>query len=255
MGDNKKRSKTGIYKITNTVNGKYYIGSAIRISGRFGTHRSQLRKNIHHSIILQRAWNKYGEKNFDFSILEECEKSKLIEREQWYIDNYKPIYNISPTAGNCLGVKGTIESNSKKSLNHSKLGKFGKDHNSSIPIYQYDLSGKFLKMWYGAKEIERELGFDSGNIASGIKYNKTRTPYGYFWSKIYLGECIEPKQQRNRSNTCKKIGMYNIDDTLLKEFKSQEEAKQFFNKKSNSTINNALKNKTVAYGYKWKYIK
>ena len=54
----------GIYKITNLVNGKIYIGSAIRIDRRFKSHLSQLRGNYHINSHLQNAFNEYGIDNY-----------------------------------------------------------------------------------------------------------------------------------------------------------------------------------------------
>ena len=121
---------SGIYKIVNTVNGKKYVGSALDIRVRWWKHRQYLRKNNHHSIKLQNAWNKYGEESFDFSIIEECEPIKEIleEREQFWMDYYKAYdnhnYNVSKIAGRSMqGRKHTKESRekmSKSSKNPSK---------------------------------------------------------------------------------------------------------------------------------------
>src|SRR4051794_9917631 len=100
---------SGIYKITNINNNKFYVGSAYYIKGRWGKHRSQLRRNIHKNKYLQNAWNKNGETSFVFEILEECAKDVVIEREQYYIDLLKPEYNISMFASNTTGVKTSDE--------------------------------------------------------------------------------------------------------------------------------------------------
>lgn len=105
---------SGIYQIVNRTNGKRYIGSSVRLLGRKKRHFSELDCNMHHSQALQRAWNKYGKENFDFLILEYCEPDKLIEREQYYIDTLLPEYNICKVAGNCLGVKNSAETKSKR---------------------------------------------------------------------------------------------------------------------------------------------
>lgn len=73
-----------------------------------------LNQGNHHSIHLQRAWNKYGESVFDFTVLENVEeKLKLIEREQHYLDELQPFgkrgFNIAQIAGSTLGVKRTPE--------------------------------------------------------------------------------------------------------------------------------------------------
>ena len=85
---------SGVYIITNSINGRRYIGSSNNIRKRLWKHRSLLRHNKHENPHLQNAWNKYGEDNFVYSILEECDVSILLEREQYYIDKYKPDINI-----------------------------------------------------------------------------------------------------------------------------------------------------------------
>lgn len=59
-----------IYKIVNTVNGKFYVGSTTNTRERFRTHRNRLRGNRHHCGHLQAAWNKYGEHSFIFHVVE-----------------------------------------------------------------------------------------------------------------------------------------------------------------------------------------
>src|ERR1700733_3463740 len=112
--------KSGIYQILNIVNGKFYIGSAVNIYKRLLTHRAMLDINKHDNIHLQAAWNKYGEESFTFGIVEFVEdKSKLIEREQYWIDKtycYKIGYNRNPIAGSRLGVKESLETRKKKSI-------------------------------------------------------------------------------------------------------------------------------------------
>ena len=64
-----------IYHIINKVNNKRYIGQTINFQNRKITHLRNLRTNKHHSSKLQRAWNKYGENNFEFYVKEiEIEK-------------------------------------------------------------------------------------------------------------------------------------------------------------------------------------
>lgn len=114
--------QSGIYRIVNKINGKGYVGSAINFIKRWWKHKFDLRKNRHHSIKLQNAWNKYGEENFDFIVIELVkDKNKLIEREQYWINFYdashpKKGYNVSPTAGSPLGVEFEHTKQLKKDL-------------------------------------------------------------------------------------------------------------------------------------------
>lgn len=100
---------SGIYAITCVVTGKHYVGSALNIRRRCHRHRSELRSNKHHSKRLQAAWNKFGEGEFVFSVLEFVgAATDLLKWEQFHIDRLKSAgrrkgYNISPTAGSCAG--------------------------------------------------------------------------------------------------------------------------------------------------------
>lgn len=93
--------KSGIYKITNTTNGKFYIGSSKDIEERWNCHKQYLRGNYHINPKLQHAWNKYGENKFIFEIMEETNSTQelLFDRENHYITLLKPYereigYNI-----------------------------------------------------------------------------------------------------------------------------------------------------------------
>ena len=90
----------GIYIIKNKITNKFYVGHSIDINKRFNAHKSYLQRGIHHSIYLQRSWNKYGEHNFEFLILKLCKsESDSIKLEQFYIDNYRDyLYNTADSA-------------------------------------------------------------------------------------------------------------------------------------------------------------
>jgi len=133
---------SGIYKIINKVNGKYYVGSSCDIltdswSGRWFQHKYLLMKNKHHNIKLQRSWNKYGENNFQFLIIEKLPIESLLKVEQIYLDKakleMKNCYNVSfdaycPTRGRKLSMK------TRKRMSESKMGIgnsfYGKTHTS-----------------------------------------------------------------------------------------------------------------------------
>ena len=99
----------GVYKITNIINNKCYIGSSKNIKKRWYEHKRRLRKGTHHSQYLQHSYNKYGEPNFVFTILELCEPLELLILEQRYFDEIKPEYIILKTAGRFDGYRHTEE--------------------------------------------------------------------------------------------------------------------------------------------------
>lgn len=100
---------SGIYRFVNFKNGKIYTGSAINLYRRRIDHIKELRAGKHHNSYLQRAWDKYGEQDFCFEVLEICEKEKLLELEQRWIDRLNCVkpngYNLNPIAGSNLGRK------------------------------------------------------------------------------------------------------------------------------------------------------
>jgi len=95
---------SGVYMIHNTLNDKKYIGSSVDIYRRFGEHVYLLESNCHHSSHLQHSWDKYGPNAFEFKIVELVNASELLQREQYYLDNFQTYnpnlgYNISSVAG------------------------------------------------------------------------------------------------------------------------------------------------------------
>lgn len=89
----------GIYRITNTRNGKSYIGkTGVNFGDRWDCHRAQLNGGHHDNPYLQRAWNKYGADSFEFAIVEKVtDVSLLNDLERKYIQIYREsnkCYNI-----------------------------------------------------------------------------------------------------------------------------------------------------------------
>jgi group I intron endonuclease len=81
--------KSGIYKIINKIDGKYYVGSSQNITNRWYRHKSNLKKNKHWNKYLQNAYNKYGSDNFEYVIVEYVIVSDLLKVEQIYLDECK----------------------------------------------------------------------------------------------------------------------------------------------------------------------
>jgi group I intron endonuclease len=84
----KKNKVSCIYKITCLNNNKFYIGSTIDINKRLMNHVSFLKHNKHPNKYLQNCWNKYGEKNFKFEIIETInDTNQLLLKEKCWLDN------------------------------------------------------------------------------------------------------------------------------------------------------------------------
>ena len=190
---------TGIYLIYNTVNNKSYIGSAVNIYKRiFGkssiSHLKTLSENKHHNQHLQNAYNKYGADAFTFDVLEVCDKEKLIEREQFFLDTLLlakdkeqfaiKAYNICPIAGSCLGRPMSIITKEKISKSHIGIknpmhGRTGNKHPRSIPIAQYSLDRVFIAKFCNAAEASRSLQLNEKSIRSALRNG--HSAYGFYW--------------------------------------------------------------------------
>lgn len=127
---------TGIYKIHNKVTSDFYIGSATSFYNRKAVHLSLLRRNIHDNSHLQRAWNKYGEENFEFILISKCPQEYLLKLEQWFVDSLKPSYNIRTTVNSNYGLTFSEEhkKNLSKALKGKKRTQEQKEHQSKIKI-------------------------------------------------------------------------------------------------------------------------
>lgn len=136
--DNEKKS--GIYRLSNYITGKSYIGSSISLTGRFSIYystKAMQKKLSEGSSAIYGALIKYGYSNFNLDILEYCEPNLLIEREQYYIDLLKPQYNILKIAGNRLGSKQSEETKAKMSISNK-----GKNHYFYGKMHTYETRKK-----------------------------------------------------------------------------------------------------------------
>jgi group I intron endonuclease len=170
----------GIYAIVNLRNGKRYVGSSINIPKRWRRHGIDLRGGIHHSVALQRAWRKYGEDSFAFVLLACIEEAdNLLAAEQHFIDRYRchsPAYgyNVSPTAGNALGVKHTEATRQKlreglQTRGHPMLGK---SHSEESRL-RMSKSRRGVPRGPRSEEVKRKLSLSAqGRIISDEQRDK-----------------------------------------------------------------------------------
>lgn len=100
--NNQNKYLSGIYCITNTIDNRIYIGSTNCFYKRFYEHNRDFCKQQHSNTHLQNFINKYGIDSIKYNILEIVDFDNLIEREQYYFDNYLDFnkdFNICKIAG------------------------------------------------------------------------------------------------------------------------------------------------------------
>jgi len=148
-------NKTGIYKITNKRNGKFYIGSSKQIERRWWEHQNDLNKNKHDNHKLQTAWNHYGSIEFEFTIIENVEESQLLIREQFYLDTFKPYlvgYNISDKVSggdNFTNNPNKEEILKRMTVANNKNHMHGKNHSpEAIEKQKNAASGRYTLEWF-----------------------------------------------------------------------------------------------------------
>ena len=119
----------------NKITGDFYIGQSINLGLRFQNYFNLSYLKSRENLIISRAFIKYGYSNFSLTILEYCDKSELLKREQYYLDKLGPQYNILKIAGSSLGHTLSEETKTKisKALKGVYIGNqsywFGKSLN------------------------------------------------------------------------------------------------------------------------------
>lgn len=189
------QSTSGIYQIKNTINGHLYIGSSIAMNKRWTEHIRMLRKNEHDNIHLQRAFNKYGEEHFIFSILELCFPFALIDREQYYIDKFKPEYNICQRAYSRLGQINSPETCAK--ISQANMGRINSPEiiaKRYRPVIQYTMGLVFIAEYESVKAAQQATGaFGISDVCN----NKRNSAGGYIWRYKYRNYPHNDGPERN----------------------------------------------------------
>lgn len=114
----------GVYQIKCLIDSKLYVGSTAKsFSIRWKQWRDNLKRGKSNKHLCN-SWNKYGAKNFEFSVLEIVEdKTLVLEREQYWMDALKPEFNICPKAGSRLEVPNRVRGVHKLPRPLCKCGK------------------------------------------------------------------------------------------------------------------------------------
>ena len=225
---------TGIYKITNQINGHYYIGQSVDIKNRF---RSHIHSGINltdkdHNTPIHLAIYKYGKDNFSFEILEECNREDLDEKEIYWIDKLQATKN-----GNYNILKG------------------GQDRQTfdNKPVELYDLQGNYIKTIPSATQVAEGLQVARSTIYQVLhKQRPTCKNYQMKYSED-LSTIIKPFI--SRQGGAKQIAQIDIDtNTILHIYNSIAEASRL-TKIDSSSISKVCKNKLKSCGgFKWKYL-
>lgn len=275
--------KSGIYKIINIRNGKFYLGSSKNLSQRKKKHIYELNKGTHHSSYLQNAYNKYGAENFKFTIIEYVEENRLLEVEQQYLDELKPYledigYNMSEKATNCVltgqdhwtyglptekhhwyGKHHTEET--KKKISESQKGElnhmYGKRYKIKNPrteewrrkqskAHKGQISGfKGKQHTQEAKELMRQKAI--GRPVSDKVINKSEE-----WIKN-ISKGKKGKGMGKDNPNAVKVVQFDINGNKIKVFDTITQASELTNSNKGSIVSCCRGRYKTAGGFKWMY--
>lgn len=205
--------KAGIYKIQSLLEPeKFYIGSSVNLQSRKRQHFSSLKLNKYRNTYMQNYYNKYGRDNFLFLVIEECDKENLITREQFYLDNLKPVFNSKSLADSNYGI--VFSDDVRKNMsNAQRLWRQGKDLSTALTSANV---AQIIEM--------KEEGFTNEYIAESLGISKTSV------SNALTGKTKNAVKYSNR--------IRKLDEVKVKEIKKL------------ITLNYTLKSIAVKYGVK-----
>lgn len=110
-----------VYLIKSLRDDRVYVGSTTNAKQRASNHKSQLNCCRHDNQRLQNFKNKYGFDSLVFIVLEQCDKLELLSKEQYYIDNLKPSFNIILEATRGVGSLNTGICNGNSKLTECQV--------------------------------------------------------------------------------------------------------------------------------------
>ena len=173
----------GIYKITNTITGDFYIGSSKDVKKRWAAHKCPSRWKIYSNNPMYLDMQKYGVDKFVFEILAEVEPEKLKDAEQKFIETLKPTYNNINANG--LNVERRKKYQKEYMKEYHKTDKY---KNYQKEYQQSDKYKKHQKEFY--KEYKNQLCIYNNEIltlnALSKRFSKAGIPHPQIEAKKYL---------------------------------------------------------------------
>lgn len=241
---------TGIYAIHNIINDKYYIGQTKNIKERWMQHRSRLKCGTHENSHLQASYNKHGECNFEYLVIEECQVEHLDGREMYYIekyDSYNNGYNQDKGGAGCRGYKHTEE----------EILKMRKIQNPKA-VLQLDLNLKIVNEWISCSHAGKTTGFSARGIkACCERINRQKTIGGFYWvyKEEYENNTVDWEYYLNiQEAKPKRVSQYDLNMNLVRIWDSVFQAQKIggYTSSEISAVCNYKRRKTHK-GYIWRF--
>lgn len=239
---------SGIYKIENLITKTKYIGQSQDIYSRWYVHKRELNNNSHHNYRLQNDWNVYGENNFDFMIIEECDICQLNNRESYWIrefDSFNNGYNLDLGGLGIRGYKHTKEQIDK--MIHIQNPK---------KVVQLDHDFNVVAEFESCNQVEKQLGFSHRQIKSVCeKINHQKTAHGYFWAYAddYYSDSFDYSYYEIHEYDKRQILQFDLDMNLINTWESNYEASINTNVPTSEISTVCNEKRMTASGFVWRY--
>lgn len=259
----------GIYKITNTINNKCYIGMSIRLKTRFKRHLKELKDGSHPNKYLCRAFNKYGIENFDIEVLEQFNtitQKELLKNEIKYIKYYNSLEN---------GYNMMLDNSTHfKKLNKTEKHIEKNRKSQSKAIFSFNrFTGEFFEEFSSLTEAAIFFNTSTTNISGVCKgrlnyikdhvfcykeeydLNKDYSKPKY-WSKgLKKSEEHRLKIEKNSQNRLgRNIYQYDLEWNFIKEYPSRKNCEEM-NNLNKESLRKKAGVKTPFEGFYWMYSK
>jgi group I intron endonuclease len=230
-----------IYKITNTLNKKIYVGKTKNPKVRWRQHKCHSKKR---NTKLYYAMRKYGIENFTFKILEECLESQVNERETYYVSLLEPYYNMTN------GGDGGGFLNKK----HGDNWKSAIKRSNSKKVACYDLEGNLIKVYESCREASYDIFNKDTRGIDAVTRGEYQTYGGYQWKSFDINPILKIEPYKRTSHNIRKIGKYDLSNNLIEVYDSMTIAAKK-NNASTSKITLVCQGKRKTHsGHIWKYI-
>lgn len=205
--------RSGIYCIRNKITNDRYIGQSKNIVERLSSHKTKLKYNKHlyrngEQTILQKAWNKYGENNFEFKIVELCNEKQLNEREKYWINKFRCNRSITGIGYN-LNNGGSGTHNGSKNISGTIIINNGVEQIHILPedLKEYEDYGYVRGLLPENK--------DKINASRVVLRGEEHPHYGKQWSKEHR-EKVEKFYSERKNYVSPRIGKPLNKDAIKK---------------------------------------
>lgn len=263
---------SGIYGIYCVKNDKIYVGSAMNIHARCIRHKYQLKNRKHHSLKLQRAYDKYGIENFKMIVLESCNEKKLLTNElKWItkLDSYLNGFNCTDICKKPKNFKLTSKQVHKRAQQSCKA------------VICLDLEGTYLTEYTSVSNAAKAINDQSTNISACCKgkfnyikdyifvYKSDYDPlkdYSYspkkrIFSKEHkekIGLALKGRKQTKQNiealikRSSKPVFKFNDEGTLINKYSSLKEC-SLYEQLCTRTLKKYIVSKTPFEGFLYKF--